>query len=45
MLARAWGDAAAERVVWQRADVCRRELLVEIEGHLDPLPGPAGSAA
>jgi chorismate lyase / 3-hydroxybenzoate synthase len=44
-LAQAWGGAAADRVVWQRADVCRRELLVEIEGHLDPAPGASVAGA
>jgi enamine deaminase RidA (YjgF/YER057c/UK114 family) len=43
-LRRAWGSAAVARAVWLRADVCRRELLVEIEGQLDapsaPRPAP-----
>lgn len=38
-LDRAWGAGAAERAVWLRADVCRRELLVEIEGQLDAAGG------
>jgi enamine deaminase RidA (YjgF/YER057c/UK114 family) len=46
-LAQAWGPEAAARAVWQHADACRRELLVEIEGHLDPRPAApsAGAAA
>jgi chorismate lyase/3-hydroxybenzoate synthase len=43
-LATAWGEPAARRAVYLRADVCRRELLVEIEGHLDPMPVPATAA-
>lgn len=36
--ARAWGAAcpAVAQAVFVRADICRRELLVEIEGHLWP---------
>lgn len=37
-LAQAWGAAcpAVAQAVFVRADICRRELLVEIEGHLWP---------
>ena len=36
--ARAWGAAcpAVAQAVFVRADICRRELLVEIESHLWP---------
>jgi enamine deaminase RidA (YjgF/YER057c/UK114 family) len=38
VLAQAWGatSPAVAQAVFVRADICRRELLVEIEGHLWP---------